>query len=145
MKVIGCCLKVSVIIFSICISACSLYKDAGQITAMAKNFEEEGKMVVGEINAIKERASRVNYSNGVDEPEARALAEKYLLDIYPQWLGWQINVEDTGNTWNLVCKFVGAVEKMKLDKKTGFIDLEPLPKPQSLRSHGEEKNTPRFF
>ena len=133
MRVTGFCLKASGIIFSICISACNFYRDAGQTTAMAKNFEEEGRLVASEINAIRQRAARVDYSNGVDEAEAQSLAEKYLLDIYPQWLGWQINTQDSGNTWKILCRFAGTVEKMSVDKKTGFIDLEPLPKPQGLR------------
>ncbi len=133
MKIIRFCFKTLVIILSTCISACNFYKDAGQTTVMAKNFEEEGRLVASEINEIRQRAAHVEYSDGVNETEARALAEKYLLDVYPQWLGWQINTQDGGNTWEMVCKFAGTVEKMKVDKKTGVVALEPLSKPQGLR------------
>ena len=116
----------TLIVLGNCLHACSFYKNAEQTTASEREFEVEGKMVHSEKAAIKKRVQEIDYANGIDELEAKAVVEKYLLDLYPQWLGWQIKMQDSGNIWKSTCRFAGTSKVLNIDKKNGFVeDVSP--------------------
>ncbi len=114
--------NLGIIIFITCsiFSGCHFVRDAKQVTYLAKAFEEEGRMTKTQIDIINTRAKAVNYSDGINEAEARALAEKFLLDTYPQFLGWDINISDNQDSWRAICKFV-ETKFFNIDKESGFI------------------------
>jgi hypothetical protein len=121
-------------------SGCHFAKDAGQVTGMAKEFAEEGRMTAKQIEAIKSNAKAVDYSDGVNEQEARALVEKALLDTYPEFLGWNITINDNGTAWRASCKIIDT-KTFEVDKKSGIVMpiFEPNQQPFHLIPKKEDK------
>lgn len=103
------------------LQGCSLYEDAKQTTALAKEFEMEGKAVSKRIETINKNAKEVDYRDGISDLEARALVEKHLLDTVPQWLGWEIKIQDNVDSWNATCTFAGTIKMLIVSKQNGTI------------------------
>jgi hypothetical protein len=101
-------------------SGCHFARDAGQVTGMAKEFAEEGRMIEKQIEVIKSNARAVNYSDGINQQEAHALVEKALLDTYPEFLGWNITINDNATTWRASCKIIDT-KTFEVDKKSGIV------------------------
>jgi hypothetical protein len=101
-------------------SGCHFARDADQVTGMAKEFAEEGRMTAKQIEAIKSNAKAVDYSDGINVQEAHALVEKALLDTYPEFLGWNITISDNGATWRASCKIIDT-KTFEVDKKSGIV------------------------
>ena len=103
------------------LAGCGFFKDARQLTVMTKEFKEKGRIITAERDKIRRDALNVKVDDGISRDEAEALVGDYLLDKYPQFGGWSVEVFEDGELWKADCHFAGEDQTIFVNKKTGAL------------------------